>query len=305
MSYHTPVMLRETIEALTIDPKGVYVDVTFGGGGHSAAIMEQLDGGKLYAFDQDADAKENAASLIDNGMTFIPSNFKFVKQYLKMYGVSQVNGILADLGVSSHQFDVAERGFSTRFNAALDMRMDQTTILSAYHVINTYSASELMIVLSNYGEVRNARTLANAIVSARTAEAIEHIDQLKNILKKYAKRGKENQYYAQVFQAIRIEVNDEMKALEDMLEQGTELLKPGGYFVVMSYHSLEDRLVKNYFNKGNFQGETIQDFYGNLIRPLEPVNRKPMMASPEELIQNPRARSAKLRIAKKIKDGTK
>ena len=298
-------MLRETIEALTIDPKGVYVDVTFGGGGHSAAIMAQLDGGKLYAFDQDADAKENAASLIDNGMTFIPSNFKFVKQYLKMYGVSQVNGILADLGVSSHQFNVADRGFSTRFNAALDMRMDQSTTLTAYHVINTYSASELMIVLSNYGEVRNARTLANAIVSARTAEAIEHIDQLKDILKKYAKRGKENKYYAQVFQAIRIEVNDEMKALEDMLEQGTGLLKPGGYFVVMSYHSLEDRLVKNYFNKGNFQGETIQDFYGNLIRPLEPVNRKPMMAAPEELIQNPRARSAKLRIAKKIEDGTK
>jgi 16S rRNA (cytosine1402-N4)-methyltransferase len=297
-------MLQETIEGLTIDPKGVYVDVTFGGGGHSAAIMAQLDGGKLYAFDQDADAKENAASLIDDGMTFIPSNFKFVRQYLKMYGVSQVDGILADLGVSSHQFDVAERGFSTRFNAALDMRMDQSTTLSAYDVINTYSASELMIVLSNYGEVRNSRTLANAIVSARTAEAIKHIDQFKDILKKYAKRGKQNQYYAQVFQAIRIEVNDEMKALEDMLEQGTELLKPGGYFVAMSYHSLEDRLVKNYFNKGNFQGETIQDFYGNLIRPLEPLNRKPIMASPEELIQNPRARSAKLRIAKKIKDGT-
>lgn len=293
-------MLQECIEALTIDPNGIYVDLTFGGGGHSAEILKYLDGGKLYAFDQDDDAKQNAVPLEKDGMVFIAANFRYFQKYLKLYGVEQVDGILADLGVSSHQIDAPERGFSTRFDAKLDMRMDKSIKLTAQSILNNYSAEELMIVFSRYGEVRNARTLANAIVSTRTAGAIETIDQLKSILKRYARKGKENKYYAQVFQALRIEVNDEMMALEEMLVQGSNMLKPGGLFVVMSYHSLEDRLVKNFFNKGNYSGEAEKDFYGNLIRPLEPVNRKPIVSGLEELQENNRARSAKLRVARKI-----
>ena len=300
MAYHQPVMLQECIEALSIRADGTYVDLTFGGGGHSAEILKHIDSGRLFGFDQDADAKANAADLDSTKFTFVAANFRYMKQYLKMYGVNEVDGILADLGVSSHQIDAAERGFSTRFNALLDMRMDQNIAKTAGTVINESSAEELQRILGSYGEVRNARTLANAIVSSRVARPLNEIDQLKEVLSKYAPRGKENKYYAQVFQALRIEVNDEMKALEEMLEQGAEVLKAGGLFVVMSYHSLEDRLVKNFFAKGDFAGELEQDFYGNVIRPLEPVTRKPITASMEEVARNPRARSAKLRIAKKI-----
>ena len=300
MPYHRPVMLDECIEALTIKPNGIYVDLTFGGGGHSAKILDLLVDGKLYGFDQDADARANATALEKEGLIFVDSNFRYFRKYLKMYGVDQVDGILADLGVSSHQIDAPERGFSTRFDAKLDMRMDRNTKLTAQSILNTYTAEQLQHVFGQYGEVRNARTLANAIVSTRASREIETIDQLKSILMRYAKKGRENKYYAQVFQALRIEVNDELKALEEMLKEGSEILKPGGRFVVMSYHSLEDRLVKNFFNKGKFSGEVEKDFYGNLIRPLEPVNRKPIISGPDELKENNRARSAKLRIARKL-----
>ncbi len=300
MPYHTPVMLDECIKALTVKPNGIYVDLTFGGGGHSAEILELLENGKLYAFDQDDDARGNAAGLEKDGLIFINSNFRYFKKYLKIYGVDQVDGILADLGISSHQIDEPERGFSTRFDANLDMRMDRNTKMTARTILKTYTAKQLQDVFSQYGEVRNARTLSNAIVSARVSEEIITIDQLKLILKRYAQKGKENKYYAQVFQALRIEVNDELKALEEMLVVGCEILKPGGRFVVMSYHSLEDRLVKNFFNKGKFSGEAVKDFYGNLIRPLEPVNKKPIVSGFNELQINKRARSAKLRIARKI-----
>ena len=293
-------MLDECIKALAVKPNGIYVDLTFGGGGHSARILDLLENGKLYAFDQDDDAKANAVALEKDGLIFLNSNFRYFKKYLKMYGVEQVDGILADLGVSSHQIDAPERGFSTRFDANLDMRMDRNTKITARTILKTYTAKELQNVFSQYGEVRNARTLANAIVSARASQEIITIDQLKSILKRYAQKGKENKYYAQVFQALRIEVNDELKALEEMLIVGCEILKPGGRFVVMSYHSLEDRLVKNFFNKGKFSGEAEKDFYGNLIRPLDPVNKKPIVSGFNELQINKRARSAKLRIARKI-----
>ena len=284
---------------MSISSDGVYVDLTFGGGGHSAEILKSLADGHLYSFDQDADAKSNTEGFDPDKFTFIAANFRYMKQYLKMYRVGEVDSILADLGVSSHQIDAAERGFSTRFNAVLDMRMDQNIEKTAKLIINEYSAEELQRVFGMYGEVRNARTVAQAIVSARVARPIKEIDELKEVLKNHAPRGRENKYFAQIFQALRIEVNDEMKALEEMLQQGADVLKPGGLFVVMSYHSLEDRLVKNFFGKGNFTGKVEQDFYGNVVRPLEPVTRKPVTASQTELARNPRARSAKLRVARK------
>lgn len=299
-NYHNPVMLSECIEGLAIKSDGVYVDVTFGGGGHSKAIVEKLDKGKLYAFDQDADAQTNAEDINKSSFTLIASNFRYLKRYLKMYRVTQVDGILADLGISSYQIDNPERGFSTRFDADLDMRMDQSGNLTARDVVNTYSEAELHQVLGMYGEVRNAKTLAAAIVSARTNKTITTVNDLKSILERYAKRRKEFRYFAQVFQAIRIEVNEELKALEEMLEQSAELLKPGGRLVVMSYHSLEDRLVKNFINKGDFRGKEEKDFYGNVLKPLAAINRKPIEASEEEIKENNRARSAKLRIAEKI-----
>jgi 16S rRNA (cytosine1402-N4)-methyltransferase len=291
--YHNPVMLQECLEGLYIDPTGTYVDLTFGGGGHSKAVLEHLTTGRLYAFDQDQDAVVNAEAIDHEGFNFIPANFRLVKKYLKLHGVKQVDGVLADLGVSSHQFNKPERGFSTRFEAELDMRMDQQASQSAKEVINSYSEADLHKILGLYGEVRNAKTLAGALVSARTNEAITTVGQLKSIMDNYAKRGRENRYYAQVFQALRIEVNEELTALEEMLRQMEEVIKPGGRLVVMSYHSLEDRLVKNYINKGNVEGKEDKDFYGN-------VDRKPITASEEELQQNNRARSAKLRVAEKI-----
>lgn len=301
IEYHNPVMLNECLEGLEIDPTGTYVDVTFGGGGHSAAILERLTTGRLLSFDQDPDAAANVKRLPQGkNFTFVAANFRYLQRYLRLYKAEKVNGILGDLGVSSHQFDTAERGFSIRFDADLDMRMNPNTEKTAYDVLMNYSVEELHKILGMYGEVTNARTLADAICSARYNEPIRTVDNLKNILKKYAPRNRENKYYAQVFQALRIEVNEELTALEDFLLQVPDALVPGGRLVVMSYHSLEDRLVKNFIGKGKFSGEVEKDFYGNEIKPLKAVNRKPIEASPEEIAINPRARSARLRVAQKI-----
>ncbi|WP_296623115.1 16S rRNA (cytosine(1402)-N(4))-methyltransferase RsmH [Marivirga sp.] len=298
--YHEPVMLQQCLEGLAIKPNGIYVDLTFGGGGHSKAILEKLTDGKLLGFDQDQDAEVNAEAIDRQGFEFVQANFRFVKKYLKLYRIKQVDGVLADLGVSSHQFNKAERGFSTRFDAELDMRMDQHAPVTAKEVINEYSEADLHKIFGLYGEVRNAKTLASAIVSARAASPINTIGELKEILGRFAKRGRENKYYAQVFQALRIEVNEELKALEEALLQMEEVIKPGGRLVVMSYHSLEDRLVKNYINKGKLDGEEEKDFYGNVLKPFKAINRKPITAEEEELEINNRARSAKLRIAEKL-----
>lgn len=301
--YHRPVMLQECIDGLNIDPKGIYVDVTFGGGGHSAAILDQLGEGHLYGFDQDRDARANAEKFTDRSFTFIEANFRFLKRFLKIHGVGEVHGILADLGISSHQIDKPERGFSTRFDAMLDMRMNQDTPKTAQDVVNDYSEKDLHRILGLYGEVRNARTLAAAMVAARTNARIVTIEDLLNVLRRYAPRGRENRYFAQVFQALRIEVNEELAALEEFLQQAADVLAPGGRLVVMSYHSLEDRLVKNFINAGNVLGKQEKDFFGNVLKPLQPFNRKPITASVEEIQENNRARSAKLRIAIKNENG--
>jgi 16S rRNA (cytosine1402-N4)-methyltransferase len=293
-------MLQECIEGLNIKEDGVYVDLTFGGGGHSKAILEKLNKGHLYAFDQDEDARENAKDIDSRSFTLVQSNFRYLKKYLKFYGIKKVDGILADLGVSSHQINEASRGFSTRFEGPLDMRMDQTLQKTAADVLNDYDQGELHRIFGMYGEVRNAKTLASEIVRRRVSKSFETINDLKEILGRYAPRGRENKYYAQVFQAIRIEVNEELKVLEEMLEQANEVLNKEGRLVVMSFHSLEDRIAKNYINKGNFHGEAEKDFYGNLIRPFQPVNRKPTIAREEEIKSNNRARSAKLRVAEKV-----
>ena len=300
-SYHNPVLLTECIDALDIKPGGIYVDVTFGGGGHSRAILERFGAGpgKLLAFDQDADARANADAVNDPRLTFIPANFRNLKRFLRLYGVKQVDGILADLGISSHQIDTPERGFATRFDADLDMRMDQQAAVSAKQVLNSGTEQELHRILGMYGEITNARTVAMAIVSARANRPLQTINDLKTALQRFAPRGKENKFFAQVFQAIRIEVNEELTILKEFLAQTPEVLKPGGRLVVMSYHSLEDRLVKNYMNKGKFHGEVDKDLYGNELKPLQAITRKPIEASDEEVSRNPRARSAKLRVAEK------
>jgi len=295
--YHIPVMLAKCTEGLAIDPNGIYVDVTFGGGGHSREILKRLDKGHLYGFDQDEDAEVNIPA--SDNFTFVAANFRDLKKYLRLYGVTKVDGILADLGISSHQIDEPSRGFSTRFSGDLDMRMDQTAEISAKEVLNTYDEGKLHKILGIYGEIKNAKTLAKAIVSERASSPFETTEDFTAFLKKYAPKGKDFKYYAQVFQALRIEVNDEIGALEDLLMNSLEVLKPGGRLVVMSYHSLEDRLVKNLMIKGKFQGEVEKDFYGNLIRPLEPLTRGAIVADEEEVAANPRARSAKLRIAKR------
>lgn len=295
--YHIPVMLAQCTEGLAIDPNGIYVDVTFGGGGHSREILKQLDKGHLYGFDQDADAEANIPK--SDKFTFVSANFRDIKKYLRLYGVKQVDGILADLGISSHQIDEPSRGFSTRFSGDLDMRMNQSDEISAKEVLNTYDEGKLHKIFGIYGEIKNAKTLAHSVVSERAARPFETTEGFTAFLKKYAPRGKEFKYFAQVFQALRIEVNDEIGALEDMLMDSLDLIKPGGRLVVMSYHSLEDRLVKNLMIKGRFQGEVEKDFYGNLIRPLEPLTRGAIVPDEEEVAKNPRARSAKLRIAKR------
>lgn len=299
--YHQPVMLKECIEGLAINPDGVYVDVTFGGGGHSRAILEQLsDKGKLYAFDQDADAKQEAKDIAHPGFYLIAANFRYLKKYLKMYGIKKVDGILADLGISSHQIDTPERGFSTRFDAYLDMRMSESNEVTAQDVVNEYSESDLHKILGMYGELKNAKTVASTIVRARQDQAINTVEALKAAIKRHAPRGREFKFFAQVFQALRIEVNEEIKVLEEMLEQAAEVLNPQGRLVVMSYHSLEDRPVKNYIQKGKFRGEADKDMFGNVLKPLRPVNRKIITAQEDEIAENNRARSAKLRIAEKL-----
>lgn len=300
--YHIPVMLNECMQGLNIKKDGVYVDVTFGGGGHSRAILDRLENGRLIAFDQDQDARENAEALkSDSRFLFIQANFSFLERYLKVYNIGAVDGILADLGVSSHQIDDPSRGFSTRFDGPLDMRMNTNDgEQSAWEVVNNYSAEALQSIFSRYGEVHNSRTLANAIFTTRHNAPINTVGELVAILKRFAPKYREYKYYAQVFQAIRIEVNRELEALENFLSQTPKLLKPGGRLVVMSYHSLEDRLVKNFMLKGNFKGEPEKDFYGRVIKPLQAITKKPIEADEEEVLRNPRARSAKLRIAEKI-----
>jgi 16S rRNA (cytosine1402-N4)-methyltransferase len=300
MTYHRPVLLTESVEALAIKPDGVYLDVTFGGGGHSSLIAGQLTTGHLYGFDQDTDAEQEAQKLNSSAFTFVKANFRYLKKYLRLHGVKQVDGILADLGVSSYQFDTSERGFSTRFDGPLDMRMDQQGDKTAQHILQAYPEEELHKMFGMYGEVKNARTLARTIVLKRATQEITTIGQFKQAIAGCMPKGKENKYLAQVFQALRMEVNDEMKALEEMLLQTVEVLKPGGRLVVISYHSLEDRLVKNFIGKGKFFGEVEKDFYGNEIKPLAAVYRKPLTPSALELQENNRSRSAKLRVAEKL-----
>ena len=299
MSYHLPVMLNECIEGLNIRPDGTYVDVTFGGGGHSRAIMAQLGpDGRLIGFDQDADALANA--LDDSRFTLIHENFRFLKSFLRLHGVRKIDGLLADLGVSSHQFDVADRGFSTRLDGELDLRMDRRQELTAKELVNSADEQELVRLLRLYGELPNAYQMAKAICKARAEKTIETTFDLREAVNKHLPKGMENKYLAMLFQALRIEVNGELEALQAMLQQAVELLNPGGRLVVMSYHSLEDRLVKNFFKTGNFEGKLEKDFYGNPIVPLKLVVRNPITASEEELQQNNRSRSAKLRIAEKL-----
>ena len=297
--YHVPVMLQQCIEGLAIRPDGVYVDVTFGGGGHSKLLLKHLGvDGRLIAFDQDPDAIEN--TLKDSRFTLIHQNFKFLKNNLRLEGIKQVDGVLADLGVSSHQFDAADRGFSIRFDASLDMRMDQVSDLDAKKVLNSYSEKELHRIFGMYGEIQNAKSLAKTIVTARLNQPIKTVAELKQTIARLVPRGKENKYHAQLFQALRIEVNGELEALQEFLEQATQVLAPGGRLVVMSYHSLEDRLVKNFLAKGKFSGEVEKDFYGNQIKPFKVITRKAIVADTDELQQNNRARSARLRVAEKI-----
>jgi 16S rRNA (cytosine1402-N4)-methyltransferase len=298
--YHRPVMLHESIEALQLQPQGIYVDVTFGGGGHSLKILEYLKGGRLLAFDQDEDAKAEAEKIKNRSFTFCQANFMYLKRYLKLNDVTEVNGVLADLGISSHQIDSPERGFSTRFDGPLDMRMDKTISITAATILNDYSEDQLHKIFGMYGELKNAKTAARLITQRRVTKAFQRTDDLKATLQPIAPRGKENKYFAQVFQALRIEVNEEMKALEDFLHQCGEVMVKGGRLVIISYHSLEDRMVKNYINKGKVFGEVDKDFFGNEIKPFKAVNRKPIEASAEEVEQNSRARSAKLRIAAKL-----
>jgi 16S rRNA (cytosine1402-N4)-methyltransferase len=297
-NYHVPVMLRECIEGLDIKPDGTYVDVTFGGGGHSKEILKHLGkNGRLLAFDQDADAQQNIPE--DERFEFVDQNFRYLKNFCRLHNAVPVDGILADLGVSSYQFDQPERGFSIRFDAELDMRMNQSSELTAKTVVNTYSEADLHRIFGVYGEIQNAKSLARTIATGRLNHEISTVAELKNAIQGLIPRGKENKYLAQVFQALRIEVNQELEALKDFLEQSAEVLAPGGRLVVMSYHSLEDRLVKNFIAKGKFSGEVEKDFYGNDQKPLEAVSRGAVTASEEEIKDNNRARSAKLRIAVK------
>lgn len=301
--YHQPVLLKESIDALAIRPDGLYLDLTFGGGGHAREILKKLDGkGRLIAFDQDEDVLPIAGELKEQfaQFTLIQANFRYVSQYLKLYQVSQVDGILADLGISSHQIDTPERGFSTRFQAKLDMRMDHRNALTAADIIHTYTEEQLHKVLGMYGEIKNAKTVANALVRQRIRNKIHTVDDLKNLLLPFAPKGPQAKFFAQVFQAFRIEVNEELKALGEMLEQSPELIKKGGRLVVISYHSLEDRLVKNFLSKGKLYGEASKDLYGNVHLPFKSIYKKPLEASEEEIQQNKRARSARLRAGKRI-----
>lgn len=298
-SYHIPVLLNEVIENLTIKPDGVYVDCTFGGGGHSRAILQRLNqNGRLIAFDQDEDARPNIPN--DDRVLFIPNNFRYLHRFLRLNGREEVDGIVADLGVSSHQFDEAERGFSIRFNASLDMRMDQRQTKTAADVLSTYSEQQLHKLFEQYGEVTNSKTLAKTIVEVRRTTSLKTIENLKNVLSPVVK-GNPNKYLAQVFQALRMEVNDEMGALKEMLEQSPSVLKQGGRIAVITFHSIEDRIVKTFFKDNTFEAPEENPFATTERKKvLRPVNKKPIVASYQEIKQNPRARSAKLRVAEKI-----
>lgn len=298
-NYHIPALLSETLEGLTIQASGRYVDVTFGGGGHSAAILEQLnDDGRLLAFDQDIDAHAN--SIEDNRLLLLHNNFRYMKRFLRYHDFLPVDGILADLGISSHQIDEPARGFSTRFEGKLDMRMDNRKELTAATILNTYKEEDLYFIFSHYGELEKSHRLAQIIVNARKQTSIDTIEQLKEIVKPVVPHGKENKYLAQLFQSLRIVINDEVAALSEMLLQTIEVLKPGGRLAVISYHSIEDRLVKNFMKTGNFQGKQEKDFYGNVISPFKMITRKAIIPQDTEVESNSRARSAKLRIAEKI-----
>lgn len=297
MEYHNPVLLHESIDGLNIKPDGVYVDVTFGGGGHSREILNRLGSkGKLFAFDQDEDAQANAID--DERFVLIPENFRYISRFLRFYGVKSVDGILADLGVSSHQFDVPERGFSTRFEADLDMRMSKKNDLDAYKVVNEYDDANLRRVFLDYGELKIAPALARTIVEARENKPIKTTEELKQVLNKYLPEQFKNKILAQIYQAIRIEVNQEMEVLKEFLEQSLEILKPGGRLSVISYHSLEDRLVKRFMKNGLFEGEPERDFFGNFSVPFKLIG-KIIVPTDSEIKVNNRARSAKLRIAEK------
>lgn len=300
MSYHNPVMLQESVDGLEIKKDGIYVDVTYGGGGHSKEILKRLgEKGRLIAFDQDADVEGNVVK--DERLVMVPQNFKYLKNYLKMYRITQIDGLLADLGVSSHQFDVGERGFSIRFDGPLDMRMSKSNLITAAKIVNEYSEEDLVRLFREYGEVNNAKKLVFELMSKRMGSKFKTTTDLIEVAEKLVPGKMKNKYLAQVFQALRIEVNSELEVLKDLLVQSKEVLKPSGRLVVITYHSLEDRLVKNFLKKGNFSGELEKDFFGNQLVDFKLITRKPIVATEEELKINNRARSAKLRIAEKIK----
>ena len=299
MSFHEPVLLKECIEGLKIEQDGIYVDLTYGGGGHTKAILEKIRKGRVFSFDVDPDAKNNADQVKNPSFTFIQANFRYAQKYLKFHKVQQINGMMADLGVSSYQIDTPEKGFSSRFDAPLDMRMDPEIEITAGQVLNQFDEKELHKVFGLYGEVRNAKTLARDVVAYRAQGQFTTTGEFIGFLRKYVRKGRESKYYAQVFQALRIVVNDELGALEDMLKMSVSILRPGGRLAIISYHSLEDRMVKNFMNTGKKSGPLEKDIYGNIHRPFDPVNRKPLTPSSQEVSQNKRARSAKLRIAQK------
>ena len=299
--YHVPVLLKESVDGLNIDAGGCYVDVTFGGGGHSREVLSRLGmEGHLYSFDQDADAEMNAEGFDTEKFTFVRSNFRFLKNFLRYHGVEQIDGLLADLGVSSHHFDDSERGFSFRFEGMLDMRMNQRAGRTAADVVNTYEEKRLADVFYLYGELKQSRKLAAAIVKARQNKRVETIGDFLEIVKPFSRNEREKKELAKVFQALRIEVNHEMDALREMLNGAKELLKPGGRLVVITYHSLEDRMVKNLMKTGNVEGQEDKDFFGKVNTPFRLVNRQVIVPSDEEMLKNPRSRSAKLRIAERI-----
>ncbi len=298
MAYHVPALLKQSIEGLNIQPTGIYVDVTFGGGGHTKEILELLGEGKLIAFDQDRDAEKNKP--VDNRFLFLNQNFRFLRSNLRYHGVESIDGLLADLGVSFHQFDEAKRGFSFRFDSKLDMRMNNTGAKTAADILNSYKKGDLIYILREYGELRGPGRIADAIIERRERANLETTGDLVKLLSEFAPRGRENKFYAKVFQSLRIEVNREIEFLKEMLFQAVDVLKPGGRLVVITYHSIEDRVVKNFFRTGNFMGKESKDFYGNTQSPFRLINRKVIVPDDSEIDNNSRARSARLRIAEKI-----
>jgi 16S rRNA (cytosine1402-N4)-methyltransferase len=299
MEFHRSVLLNESIEALQIHPGGIYVDATYGGGGHSLKILEKLEGGKVIAFDQDEEAGRNKGE--DPRLILLHHNFRYLKNFLKLYKSVPVDGILADLGVSSHQIDIPERGFSTRFEGVLDMRMDRNRKMMAKDVLRDYDEEQLFRMFRDYGEVRNAKKVARVIVEHRKTKPIETTGDLKELLRPLSEKGKENKFFARIFQALRIEINQEIASLKELLVHGSEVLRKGGRFVIISYHSLEDKLVKNYFRAGNFEGEIEKDFYGNPLTSLSPVFTRAVIPGADEIRENPRARSARMRAAEKLR----